>query len=332
MPACNQISSVLGAALVLSATHPSDPMSPAGSLPPSATFIALPCRHILPSSAAAVDLTPSQVSPPLRLFWEQSARKVPLWLSWPPLIHPVSDLVPLLLLSFSSAASCSDTLKLVWSVPCISTNRKGPVWKIYLRFIIANNVNVNVCFFMSHLISHHISQSPIESGLLILISFSFLCITIRIFISFHVKSPWNVTHWAQFTLVKYPLQMPRHEKEWKHRKSNVCAIVLKFKFSNNNKMCLHSLILPEFWGDGYFYHIRLPKTNSRKTLQGAMCTASLFIRDNLTSYCWVIHTENNLQWWLCSHTKGTFMFPSLFSVSLSQTENNDFCRIKRRTR
>lgn len=90
MPACNQISSVLGAALVLSATHPSDPMSPAGSLPPSDTFIALPCRHILPSSTATMDLPPSQISPPLLMFREQSARKVPLWLSWPPLIHPLS--------------------------------------------------------------------------------------------------------------------------------------------------------------------------------------------------------------------------------------------------
>lgn len=109
VPACNQISSVLGAALVSSATHPSDPMSPAGSLPPSATFIAPPHSRVLLPSTAAADLPPGQVSPPLLLFREQSARKVPLWLSSP----SVNDLVPLLLLSFSSAASCCDTLKLV---------------------------------------------------------------------------------------------------------------------------------------------------------------------------------------------------------------------------
>lgn len=106
IPACNQISSALGAALVLSATHPSDPMSPAGFLPPSSTFIALPCRHILPSSTAAIDLPPSQVSPPLLFVLGAVSTQGAVMALLAAADSPsVNDLVPLLLLNFSFAPS-----------------------------------------------------------------------------------------------------------------------------------------------------------------------------------------------------------------------------------
>lgn len=104
----NRSSFVLGTGPVLSITQPSDSLSPAGLLPPSATITSLPHSYILRSWTAVVGLSPSADSPLPPLSLKQSTPKVPLWLPKLAQIH----LLPKILyhydchgLSFSPAAA-----------------------------------------------------------------------------------------------------------------------------------------------------------------------------------------------------------------------------------